>query len=86
MTERKYTPNEQRILDVLADGHPHVKYELVELFGTDKEFLDHYQGAMYEAISQLRKKLTPIGEDVVCVIRGRKTYYQWIRLMGERAV
>ncbi len=71
-----FTPTQQRIVDVLSDGKPHRKQELVSCLwdelGNSSTVAVH--------ICAIRKLLPP-GEDIVCVVRYQSAYYQHIRLL-----
>lgn len=56
-----YTPTQRRILALLSDGMPHSKDELRKCL--DDDLSDNHNIAMH--ICFLRRKLNPIGEDIV---------------------
>lgn len=71
------TPTQIRILEMLADGLPHTFEELHTCL--DDELASRPAVSMH--ISNLRKVLRPKGEDIVCVIRYHRSYYQHVRLL-----
>lgn len=74
-----YTPTQQRILAKLSDGLPHSKTELLTCF--DDPMTE--KSALVTMIGSIRKRLQPIGQDIVCRANGggRKLDYQHIRLL-----
>lgn len=78
-TEQKvihFTPTEQRMLDVLADGLPHSKQQLHDCL--PDQYGDYSNIHMH--ISNIRKKL--VGQDVLCVARQNTHFYQQVRLIS----
>ena len=74
-----YTPNEVKLLEVLNDGLDHTKDELRLAIG-DEHTSD---GSVKVAVHNLRKKLLPIGHDVVCIFRNRRGVYRQVRLINR---
>lgn len=69
----------ERILDLLSDGLPHSKSELLSCFNEGAK-----QSAIYVQINQLRRILRPLGQDIVCVVlNGTKRHYRQIRILGR---
>ena len=77
MSEVKFSPKQKEVLKLLSDGRRHSTAELHEIFKPSSE------ASVRVAISTLRKKLQPMGEDIVCVFSYRKYYYQHVRLVGN---
>ena len=75
----RYTPTEQKILDILADGRPHSREELKKLL-PDGEM--NGKKALPGHITNLRKKLNPIGESVLCELHKRQIHYRHVRLIS----
>lgn len=74
----KLTPTEKRIMEALADGYPHRRRDLLPLIdemAVPQNLKDH--------LSNIRKKLRPMGEDVICEYYNRGLSYRWIRLIGN---
>lgn len=71
-----YTPTEKAILEILSDGKPHAKHDIAK-------HVDPEMGQCNVAnhILQLRKKLEPLNEDIVCVYRLKKYFYRQIRVL-----
>lgn len=67
-----FTKTERRLYDVLSDGKPHRLNEL-------HECLNGEQSAVYQQMSNMRKKLRPRGLDIVVVNIRRRNFYQIIR-------
>lgn len=76
----RYTITEQKIIDALSDGRRHLKSELRELLSNGDLSED---GALQYHISMIRKKLNPIGEDIVCEYNSRRIFYRHIRLISQ---
>ena len=70
------TPTEQRIMDLLGDGMPHTKKEMVSCLadpmGGEDNVKPHLHG--------LRKKLLAKNETVLCVLVDRRVKYRWVAL------
>lgn len=75
----KFTVTEERILKMLRDGQRHTKYELVTAINPNN--LNSY-AAMAMHISNIRKKLRPVGEDIICELSGRIIHYRHVRLIS----
>lgn len=77
--EANFTPTQQRILMVLADGLRHTKEELFpclyDELGSIENVKDH--------ISRMRKKLQPRGEDILCEVYYNRLYYRHVRLLAN---
>ena len=67
------SPTEQRLMDLLSDGLPHTKKEMVpclaDPLGGETNVKTH--------LHNLRKKLLPRNEAVLCVIVGGRIKYQF---------
>lgn len=75
-----FTPQDKAILGVLADGQDHALDELWRAAGADEY---NSRAALKMAISRLRKKLKPAGQDIVCVCGfGMRRTYRQVRLLG----
>lgn len=79
-TEPVYTPVQQRILAILADGMMHHKEELYCCI--DDELADK-DNCLRSYISQIRLKLRPIGQDIVCQYHFKRFYYRQVRLLAS---
>lgn len=77
MTSSKFTPTQQAMLDVLADGLPHTFDELHACLLDDLSQISTIQFH----ISNLRKVLRPLGQDIICEVANRRKYYRHIRLL-----
>ena len=69
---QSFTPTQQSILKVLADGEPHRREEL--RLGDSLMSLK----AVQMQISRLRKILRPLGYDIVCCWSWRSWCYRWV--------
>ena len=76
----KLTPTQQRLMDVLQDGKPHTKEELLAVMIdplTDVRVMQIH-------LSNLRKRLRPNGLDVFSVsTKGWEHRYRLVRLVGS---
>ncbi len=72
-------PTKQRILEMLADGLPHTKAELMTCFEDDMAPVS----SLFTHISSLRKDLRPIGQDIICEYIRRRTHYRHVRLLAS---
>ncbi len=72
-----YTPTQEKILEVLADGTPHGRQELINCL--DDAFADRRNLNVH--LSNLRARMRPIGEDIVCRIVSRRICYQHVILL-----
>lgn len=73
-----YTPTQQRILAVLADGRRHDREELrlaIDELCSEQNLKNH--------LKLLRDRMRPRGEDIVCVIYQRRGWYQHVRLLAN---
>lgn len=76
----RFTPTQQRILAVLADGEAHTRSELLlcvdpEGFAVPVNLQNH--------ISSIRKILRPAGQDIICEFAYRKFHYRQVRLINR---
>lgn len=79
-----YTPTEQRLLNLLNDGRPHTREEMIKV-GPDPEMPSWPN--VFRSMTKLRAKLRMIGRDIVCVSKGKAgTFYQQVVLLTEEHV
>lgn len=69
-----FTPTQKLMLAILSDGKMHTLMELKSCCGPCSP------NTVNSHLKELRKKLLPKGEDVVCVFR-HGYYYQHVRLL-----
>jgi hypothetical protein len=78
MSEPRWTPTQQRILDVLSDGRPHDRDELLKCLWDDLSG----GGALRQQVYLIRSVLRAVGEDIVCEFGWRRTIrYRHVRLL-----
>ncbi len=79
----QFTPTEQRILNVLSDGMLHSKDELMKCLDDDLA----QRSAVDPHISNLRKKLNPVGQHITCETNGNAwTFkYRHVRLLDPNS-
>jgi hypothetical protein len=75
----RWTITEHRIAEMLSDGYPHLPADLMVCIADD--LADKH--ALELHISNMRKKLNPIGEDIVCRFNHKRIYYQHVRLLTK---
>jgi hypothetical protein len=73
-----FTPVERKMLRVFSDGLRHTKGEL---FGCLNDDLAR-ASAVWFHVSNLRRKLRPAGQDIVCELYKRRFYYRQVRLLS----
>lgn len=71
-----WTETEVRILKVLSDGHMHEKAHLQKC--VNDELSTH---AVNSHLRNIRRKLRPIGEDIICQFYDKKLFYRHVRLL-----
>lgn len=76
-SEHRWTPTQQRMIDLLSDGMPHDRKELHRCLDDELAQLS----AIQFHLSMIRRVLRPRGEDILCVLFDRKIHYQHIRLL-----
>jgi hypothetical protein len=82
--QRGFTPTEQSILAVLADGLPHPPDEIKAAIDEDNPSMVAITN-LRNHISNIRKKLRPKGHTVVCEIHNRTVHYRHVRLLKPDA-
>ena len=75
------TPTQRRMLTLLADGRPHRREELRQLLWDELGALSNIQ----THLSQLRKKLRPQGQEILCEIVQRRICYRQVQLLQSTA-
>lgn len=75
----EFTPTEQRMLALLADGQPHPRSMLRACLYDDAGAVSNIQ----PHLSRIRRKLRRRGEGIVCVIWERRICYQHVRLLSR---
>lgn len=70
----KFTPVERRILEVLSDGKDHTKTELHGCLNDDMGPKSNVSVHVFN----IRKKIQPHGQDIVCVYYKRKWLYRHV--------
>lgn len=74
-----FTPTQQIVADLLADGLPHSRDEIA--LAIDPGFTSREVVRFH--VSRVRRKLRPKGEDIVCCLVHRKICYQHVRLLSN---
>ena len=79
MVGNGFTPTENAMLRVLRDGMPHSREELHACLPDPLNELNRIQ----IHISNIRRKLRPIRENIVCELCEGKPHYRHIRLLSH---
>jgi DNA-binding CsgD family transcriptional regulator len=74
-----FTPTQQAMLRILADGNPHTKQELHKCLNDELQSLT----SVKVHVSNIRKVLRLTGQDIACEMVNRATYYRQVRLVGS---
>lgn len=74
-----FTQTESRILNVLADGKPHKKKELIDCLMDEMSDKTN----LWRHIHSLRKKIRPYGGSILCVFHMRQFCYQRVKLYNH---
>lgn len=75
-TPVKLTPTQRKIMDLLNDGEPHVRADLLACLWDELGSL----GTVRVHVHHLRKLLKPLDRDIVTRMIGRTLYYQQVRI------
>ena len=75
----KLAPTEERFLDMLNDGQRHTKQELHGLLWDEQSNMR----TVSCWIVRLRRKLRPLGRDIVCELHYGKIHYRQVRLLAS---
>lgn len=70
------TKTQNAMLEILSDGLPHHRDELHALCGPS------CAGVVSQHLQGVRKKLRMFGQDIICELRNRTTYYRHVRLLN----
>ena len=73
----RFTRTEQLIYDTLADGQSHSKEELKTLLSDDLS-----ASTLKTHLTNMRKKMNPIGHDIISESWRDGTRYRWVRIVG----
>jgi hypothetical protein len=75
----RLTPTEQNIISALSDGNRH---RIKEMMGCLQDDMAQ-QSALNVAVTRLRKKLRPAGQDIICEWYMGRMHYRHVRLIGS---
>lgn len=81
MDRSKFRPTELRIVDLLKDGMPHSKAELIACLWDEMGTIETVQ----VHLTKIRKVLRPIGQDILVeyLPPGRRMHYRHVRLINS---
>lgn len=74
-----FSPTQQRIVDLLSDGLLHSKEEIYGMLLTANS-VNHIQ--MH--ISNLRKVMRPVGQDIRYILQNGVSFYQLVRCLNRQ--
>lgn len=77
MGQIKFTPTQQKLLRVLADGNRHRRRELLDAMGDDQAT----PANLSTHLCILRKRLSDMGETILCEYYDRTINYRHVRLI-----
>lgn len=75
----EFTNMEQNIINALKDGLPHKKKELQQYLRVK----DGNPSALVMQISNIRRKIRPLGQDIICELIGYSINYRHVRLLNS---
>ena len=75
-----YTPTEQRIIDLLSDGLPHTRADVIKCL---KDHLADFNTLAVHMFN-LRRKVRPCGQDILLVYRKGGYHYQYVILLSGK--
>lgn len=76
-----YTSTEQRIIDLLSDGLPHHRDEVVEQVIPNVKEPHKHRNTIAVHVFYLRSKIRGLGEDILTELRRGGIYYRRIILL-----
>lgn len=80
MILEKFTPVQQCMLSILADGLPHTRAELHACLSDELGPLRN----ICVHLSRIRKVLRPAGQDIVCELYRRTICYRHVYLLAQK--
>lgn len=75
----EFTVTQQKLIDILQDGLPHNRFELRDAIDGELTSLTNMQNH----VSHIRKKLRPIGQDIICELVHGRICYRHVRLLSS---
>lgn len=76
-----YTPIEQRIIDLLSDGLPHDRDEVIQCIDPNVKDLVRMRNSLSVHIAHIRSKVRLLGQDVVTELRRGGIHYRHMILL-----
>lgn len=73
----RFKGNQKALMELLKDGKPHSKREIVEVVDGDIKYISQW-------VFRIRKKINPRGFEIVCTYNGRQLKYQLVRLISTK--
>lgn len=74
-----FTTTQKALLNLLSDGEPHKRQELMDVLGDELAS----RNALQCQLQLIRGKIKP-AQNIVCVLRNRTIHYQWVALLSHR--
>ena len=80
-----YTPTQEAMLNVLADGFRHTREELYAVlpYELSRERVEGARNCLKQHLFNLRARLGLGGQTIVCEYYGGRYMYRWIRLLVQ---
>lgn len=72
----EFTATQRRILNLLGDGLRHTRAEIFKCLSDNLQNEEHVNNHL----SRIRKKMRPVGHDIICIHENGVYYYQHVRL------
>lgn len=79
MSSNHFTPTQRAIMQVLSDGRPHHKSELMQCLNDELSS----PSAIFPHISLIRTKLRRRGEKIILIKDGKECFYQLRRVLAS---
>lgn len=74
----RFTPVQSKLLQLLSDGQPHSYNELLSCLSENAKL-----SSLKVHLSEIRKIVNPVGEEIICEIYKRKRCYRHINLLRQ---
>jgi len=79
MSGNGHTPTQGTMLRVLSDGFPHTREELHRCLPDELGPLSNIRAHL----TSIRKRIRPLGQDVICELVNRRICYRHVRLLAS---
>ncbi len=75
----EFTKTEGKMLQILSDGLAHTREEIFSCLPDDLGRLSNIR----KHFTNIRKKIRPIGQDIICELKDRRICYRHVRLINR---